>query len=84
MQQSLYLTLAVLFVRADIKREERRWRRQIRRVRYDIPWDNSHLLKDIGLELDGRVVGECTLPDAIIAQRRVRHLRRVLTSRIPT
>lgn len=84
MQQSLYLTLAVLFVRADIKREERRWRRQVRRVRYDIPWDNAYLLKDIGLELDGRVIGQTNLPDSVIAQRRVRHLRRVLTSRIPT
>ncbi|MZI94648.1 DUF1127 domain-containing protein [Vibrio sp. CAIM 722] len=84
MSQSIYLKIAVLFVRADLRREERQWRRQVRRSAYDVPWDNAYLLRDIGLEPDGRAIGTVSIPDSVKAERRIRHIRRVLTSRIPT
>ncbi|CSC98210.1 Uncharacterised protein [Vibrio cholerae] len=55
MRQSIYLQLAVLLVRAELRREERVWKRKVRRSR-----------------------------DAVVAERRVRHIRRVLAARIPT
>ncbi|MGC9401618.1 hypothetical protein [Vibrio genomosp. F10] len=83
MRHSVYLKLATLLVRADLKREEREWKRKIRHSSYDIPWENTHLLRDIGLESDGRPIG-FSEPEAVKAERRVRHLRRVLSTRIPT
>ncbi|MEF1289162.1 DUF1127 domain-containing protein [Vibrio sp. M260118] len=83
MSHSVYLTLATLLVKADLRREERQWKRKLRRSAFDIPWDNAHLLRDIGLEQDGRPVG-FTEPDSVKAERRVRHLRRVLSARITT
>ncbi|WGW00924.1 DUF1127 domain-containing protein [Vibrio sp. YMD68] len=83
MRHSVYLKLATLLVKADLKREEREWKRKIRRSSYDIPWENTHLLRDIGLETDGRPIG-FSEPEAVKAERRVRHLRRVLSTRIPT
>ncbi len=44
---------------------------------------NARLLKDIGLEADGRPMGYSE-PDSFKAERRIRHLRRVLSARIPT
>lgn len=83
MSHSVYLKLATLLVKADLRREERQWKRKLRRSAFEIPWNNAHLLKDIGLEQDGRPIG-FTEPDSVKAQRRVRHLRRVLSARIPT
>ncbi|WP_047049769.1 hypothetical protein [Vibrio mexicanus] len=83
MRHSIYLKLATLLVRADLRHEEREWKRKVRRSAYDIPWDNPHLLRDIGLESDGRAIGH-TMPEHIKVERRVRHLRRVLSSRITT
>ncbi len=82
MRHSIYLHLAVLFVKADLHREENKWRRQARRTAYHIPWDNEHLLRDIGLERDGRC--HVSVPTHVLAERRVRRLRQILTSRIPT
>ncbi|KQA39386.1 hypothetical protein [Vibrio cholerae] len=83
MRQSIYLQLAVLLVRAELRREERVWKRKVRRSSYHLPWNHPHLLRDIGLETDGRPIG-LSLPDAVVAERRVRHIRRVLAARIPT
>lgn len=83
MSRSIYLYLAVLLVKADLKREERIWKRKLRRSVYDIPWENKHLLKDIGLDTDGRAVGY-SQPNHVIVERRIRHLRRVHRSRIVT
>ncbi|NOH81274.1 DUF1127 domain-containing protein [Vibrio sp. RE86] len=83
MSHSVYLKLATVLVKADLKREEREWKRKVRRSAYDIPWNNAHLLRDIGLEQDGRPVG-FTEPDSVKAERRIRHLRRVLSARILT
>jgi len=83
MRHSIYLKLATLLVRADLRREEKVWQRKIRRSAHNLPWDNAHLLRDIGLESDGRPIG-FSEPEAVKAERRVRHLRRVLSARIPT
>ncbi|UPQ87555.1 DUF1127 domain-containing protein [Vibrio sinaloensis] len=83
MSHSVYLKLATLLVKADLRRESREWQRKVRRSGYHIPWHNTHLLRDIGLEQDGRPMG-ISEPDSVKAERRVRHLRRVLSARIPT
>ncbi len=83
MNHSIYITLAALLVRADLRREEREWKRKIRRSSYDLPWHSDHLLKDIGLQSDGRPIGE-SVPNIVKAERRVRHMRRALRLRIPT
>lgn len=83
MSHSVYLKLATVLVKADLKREEREWKRKLRRSAYELPWENKHLLRDIGLEQDGRPIG-FTEPDSVKAERRIRHLRRVLSARILT
>ena len=83
MNQSIYLKLATLLVRADIRREERAWRKKVRRSAHELPWMNEHLLRDIGLDKEGRPIGKSVAPE-VKAERRIRHLRRVLTLRIPT
>lgn len=83
MSHSIYLKLATVLVKADLRREERAWKRKVRRSAYEIPWHNEHLLRDIGLDLDGRPIGRSEAPKAK-AERRIRHLRRVLTARITT
>ncbi|KAA8666883.1 DUF1127 domain-containing protein [Vibrio gigantis] len=83
MRHSVYLKLATVLIRADLRREEREWQRKVRRSSYDLPWNNTHLLRDIGLEVDGRPLG-FSEPEVVTIERRVRHLRRVLSARIPT
>jgi len=83
MSRSIYLHLAVFLVKADLKREERAWKRKIRRTVHDIPWDNAHLLRDIGLDTDGRTIGSRT-PEHVLVDRRIRHLRRIHRSKIVT
>ncbi|MCV3262490.1 DUF1127 domain-containing protein [Vibrio harveyi] len=83
MRHSIYLKLATVLLKADLKREEKQWQRMVRRSSHDIPWTNEHLLKDIGLDKDGSST-RTSVPDAVKVDRRVRHLRRVLTSRILT
>ncbi|ARP39195.1 DUF1127 domain-containing protein [Vibrio syngnathi] len=83
MRHSVYLKLATVLIRADLRREEREWQRKVRRSSYDLPWNNTHLLRDIGLEPDGRPIG-FSEPEVVTIERRVRHLRRVLSARIPT
>ncbi len=83
MSHSIYIKLATVLVRADLRREEREWKRKVRRSQYDLPWHNVHLLKDIGLQADGRPIGT-SVPNTVKAERQVRHIRRVLRLRIPT
>ncbi len=79
MSQSLYLKMAVAFVRLDLNREHRAWLKANRRVRVDFPHLNAHLLRDIGIESDSRV--QMSRPPQEKATRTVRHLRRYLSSR---
>lgn len=83
MSRSIYLRVAFLLVKADLKREEREWKRKIRRSAFDIPWENPHLLRDIGLEADGRPIGHSE-PAHISIERRIRHIRRVSRLKIVT
>ncbi|HAS61941.1 MAG TPA: DUF1127 domain-containing protein [Vibrio sp.] len=83
MSHSIYLKLATVLVKADLRREERAWLRKVRRSAHEIPWQNEHLLRDIGLDKEGRPLGNSLAPE-VKAERHIRHLRRVLTSRIVT
>ncbi|QUM74899.1 DUF1127 domain-containing protein [Moritella sp. 24] len=83
MRHSIYLHLAVLFVRADIRREERVWLAKVRRAKNEIPLGNTYLLKDIGLNADGRPLCS-SAPRDVAATRRVRHLRRACRLKIAT
>ena len=83
MSHSVYLKLATFLVKVDLRREERAWKRRVRRVVFHLPFANEHLMRDIGLEKGGRCIGD-TVPDSVKIERRIRHLRRVLSSRIST
>ncbi|MDW6091986.1 hypothetical protein [Vibrio rhizosphaerae] len=86
MRHSFYLSLAAWLIRADLRREERVWRvwrRKVRRSAYDIPWDNPHLLRDIGLEADGRAMSRSINEDQRVT-RRMHLLRQLISLRIPT
>ncbi len=83
MRHSIYIHLATYLIRIDLHREERQWRASVRRSAHDLPWDNPHLLRDIGFDLDGRS-NTASRPTQEQAQRHMRHLRRILSMRIPT
>ncbi|SJN53887.1 DUF1127 domain-containing protein [Vibrio ruber] len=83
MRHSFYLSLAALLIRADLRREERSWRRKVRQSAYAIPWDNPHLLRDIGLQADGRPVGRSINEEQYVT-RRMHLLRQFIALRIPT
>ncbi|WP_028023858.1 hypothetical protein [Enterovibrio calviensis] len=77
MNQSLYLRLAIMFVRLDLKREENQWRKNHRRVRYVGQPLSDHLMRDIGFEKDGFSIGHTVAPQ-YKAQREVVRMRRRL------
>ncbi|WP_105902177.1 DUF1127 domain-containing protein [Vibrio gangliei] len=81
MRHSIYIQLATLLVKADLKREERIWLRKVRRAQYEIPWHSEHLLRDIGLDATGRPLGESVATPAK-AERRVTLMRRILQARL--
>lgn len=43
MRHSIYLTLATLLIKADLKREEREWQRTVRRSSHDVPHQCSFI-----------------------------------------
>ncbi|MCL9781395.1 DUF1127 domain-containing protein [Vibrio sp. S4M6] len=77
MRHSIYLKLAVLLVQADLRREEREYRKALRREAFLSPWQNEHLLKDIGLDREGRTT-VVSVPVQVKAKRTVRLLRQSL------
>ncbi|AUI85330.1 DUF1127 domain-containing protein [Vibrio azureus] len=83
MRHSIYVKLAAILLHADLKRETRQWQRLMRRQGYHLPALNTHLLKDIGLDFEGRS-NRAYVPDAVKTERKTRHLRRVLSLRIMT
>lgn len=83
MRQSLYLRIAVLLVRADLHREDKKWHKAHRQAQFDLPFYNAHLLKDIGLYIDGTTIGS-VFEAKDKAARTIRHLRRAARSRIIT
>ena len=83
MRHSLYLTLATVLIKADLRREEKQWQQQVRRSAHNVPWTNAHILRDIGLDAEGRA-NKASLPATVKVERRVRHLRRIVLSRLAT
>ncbi|CZF79097.1 hypothetical protein RN22_08340 [Grimontia sp. AD028] len=83
MNQSMYLRLAVFFVRMDIKREESAWRKAHRRIRYVGEPLSEHLMRDIGFEKDGLSIGHTVAPK-FKAQREVARMRRKLRLNLTT
>ncbi|WP_264878021.1 DUF1127 domain-containing protein [Vibrio agarivorans] len=83
MRHSIYLKLAAWCVVADLKQEERAWKRRVRQSAHELPFHSEHLLRDVGLDATGRPLGRTETPKAT-AGRRVRHLRRILQSRMIT
>ena len=81
MRQSVYLRIAVFFIRLDVQREDAAWRRDHRRVTVQLPNYSAHLLQDIGVEKDGRIAWD---PASTQAVRKARHLRREYKSRLVT
>jgi hypothetical protein len=81
MRQSVCLHLAVLLIRLDIHREHEVFRHERRRILANLPHLSRHVLKDIGVERDGRMkVGLTTCS----AERKVYNLRRRFKSRLIT
>lgn len=80
MRHSIYIQLATLLIKADIKRDENAWKRKIRRSQYEIPWHSEYLLRDIGLDVTGRPLGEKLCP-SLKAERRASLMRRALQAR---
>ncbi|KJY79652.1 hypothetical protein [Vibrio nigripulchritudo] len=76
MSQSIYIRLAFWLVKSELKREEKTWKREVRKEYFSIPWQNPHMLKDIGFESDGRTVGHDE-PPKVIAERRIRILKKL-------
>ncbi|WP_419209301.1 hypothetical protein ACN08N_14015 [Photobacterium leiognathi subsp. mandapamensis] len=74
MRQSIYIRFAIFLIQQDIKREDALWRHQQRRVRVYLPYHSAHLLRDVGVESDGRIA----VSHLVHAERKVRHLRRTL------
>lgn len=84
MRHSIYIQLATLLIKADLKREQNAWVRKIRRSQYQLPLHSEHLLRDIGLDTTGRPLGE-SLPVVVNrAERRVILIRRIFKSRLST
>lgn len=83
MNQSVYLRLALFFVRIDIKREETAWRKAHRRIRYAGKPMSEHLMRDIGFEKDGFSIGHTVAPQ-FKAQREVARMRRKLRMNLTT
>ncbi|OEF22593.1 hypothetical protein [Vibrio rumoiensis] len=80
MRHSIYIQLATLLIKVDIKREENAWKRKVRRSQYEIPWHNEYLLRDIGLDSTGRPLGEVSR-SPVKVERRVSLMRRLLQAR---
>lgn len=83
MRQSIYLILATTLIKADIHNEIRKRRKQIRAERVKHLHLSDHLLRDIGLQPDGIVIGEKFSP-SVKAERTVRHLRQLHYAKIRT
>ncbi|MGO1297286.1 MAG: DUF1127 domain-containing protein [Vibrio sp.] len=84
MSQSLYLKAAVLLIRADLHLEERRWHNKIRKQAHHLPLMSAYMMRDIGFELSTHIATMNTMPDTVKVQRRLYHIRRMLSSRITT
>ncbi len=83
MRDSIFIQLATLLIKADIYREDSAWKRRVKRSQNNPPWNDAYLLKDIGLSQQSSDTVENERPSFTV-ERRVRHLRRLIRTRIPT
>lgn len=83
MRQSIYLILATTLIKADIQNELRKKRKLLCPIRVDHLYFSDHLLRDVGIQSDGFVVGE-RFPPTVIARRTVRYLRHLQYIKINT
>ncbi|GLS89801.1 hypothetical protein GCM10007916_08680 [Psychromonas marina] len=83
MRQSLYIILATTLIKADIYNELRKKRNLQRAARIHLQHHSTHLMRDIGLQVDGFDVGE-KFPPSVKAKKTVRHLRRFYYFKIKT
>ncbi|MEI6897019.1 MAG: hypothetical protein V5786_05955 [Psychromonas sp.] len=74
MRQSIYLILATTLIKADINRELRKKRKLLRPEKLQYLYLTAHLMRDIGIQPDGFVIGE-RFPSLVQAKRTVRYLR---------
>ncbi|PKG39046.1 DUF1127 domain-containing protein [Psychromonas sp. Urea-02u-13] len=74
MRQTLFLILATTLIKADIKNELRKKRKQQRPQRLEHLYLNDYLMRDIGLQPGGFAIGEKFSP-SVKAKRSVRYLR---------
>ncbi len=84
MKHSFYLTLATFLIKRDIRRKERLWRARIRRTEYDLPLHSAHLMRDIGLDCQGRPIVNNPQDAVQLSCHKVDRIRRRLLFRIPT
>ncbi|CAM3494896.1 hypothetical protein VA7868_01547 [Vibrio aerogenes CECT 7868] len=83
MSNSVYLSIAILFIRADLRREKRLIKKKQHQVLQDIPWNNTHLLRDIGMDQPVTESGKSRTFDEIVSLR-MRSICRLIALKIPT
>ena len=83
MRQSIYLLLATTLIKVDINNELRKKEKKLRAQKIEFLYLSAHLMRDIGIQTDGFIVGE-RFPAALQAQRTVRYLRYLQYAKIKT
>ncbi|GAM64284.1 hypothetical protein JCM19232_954 [Vibrio ishigakensis] len=80
MRESVLIKLATGLIYLDIKHQEHQWKAARRRHSYISHWNNAHLLRDIGLDSEGRA----THGKVMSAEHKVKLLYRALRWRTTT
>jgi hypothetical protein len=83
MRPSIYLLLATTLIKVDINNELRKKQKKLRAQKIEFLYISAYLMRDIGIQSDGFVVGE-RFPADIQAQRTVRYLRYLQYAKIKT
>lgn len=81
MSQSIYIHLAFWLVKAELKREERDWKKKVRQQYAEIPHQSQHMLKDIGMNHEGVAAIPSASPKTI-AKRRILTLKRLVSLKL--
>ena len=83
MRPSIYILLATLLIKADIYNEIRKKEKRLRPQQVDSQYLTTHMMRDIGIQSDGFIVGE-RFPSAMKAHRTVRYFRYLEYSKMNT
>ncbi|MDP2572597.1 hypothetical protein Q8W40_10430 [Vibrio penaeicida] len=81
MNQSIYIHLAFWLVKAELKREERAWKKKVRQQYAEIPHQSQHMLKDIGMNYEGAATVS-NASSKTTAMRRILTLKRLVSLRL--